>query len=229
MLKHLASQHPTQSQRQQQGATSSEPKRHGPLDVFVKHTTCPAGRAGQLTSAIVGMVALRPVSIVNGVGFKRLMNVAEPGYSVPSKTHITTLLRKKHAEGRSRLTTALSSAVGLALTTDMWTSRAMEGYLTATVHFVNKDWKMCSLVLETAGFLQHHTAENIGKRLVDLANGFDITDRTPLTLGRPSFARLTGCKPVCATPWMWTRSRSCCCAPENWLVTSATAAKLRKR
>ena len=185
LRKHLASQHAShweQHRASERTKTSTQwggEKKKGPLDLFVRKMTCAPGRAGQLTDAIVDMVALdlRPCSFVSGAGFQKLMNLAEPGYRVPSKTHITTLLGKKHVEGRTRLKKLLSSASAVALTTDMWTSRATEGYLTATVHFISDEWKMCSFVLETAGFVKHHTGENIGKRLVDIADSFEITSK----------------------------------------------------
>ena len=87
------------------------------------------------------MVALdlRPVSIVTGVGFRRLMYACEPGYRVPSSTQVLKLLKKKHSDGLSRLRTMLASVSGVGLTTDMWTSRALDGYITLTAHFINDD------------------------------------------------------------------------------------------
>ena len=53
--------------------------KRGPLDSFVKKMVCPAGWAGQLTDAIVGMLDLRPAAIVERVGYHRLMQVADTG------------------------------------------------------------------------------------------------------------------------------------------------------
>ena len=108
LLKHLTSQHPIAWRKHNNKETSSadvKPFKRGPLDGFVRKMTCPAGRAGQITDAIVDLVALdlRPASIVKGEGFCRLIRCLEPGYRVPSVTHITALLRKKHEEGRARL------------------------------------------------------------------------------------------------------------------------------
>jgi len=61
-----------------------------------------------------------------------------------------------------------AKSTGVALTTDMWTSRAMEGYITVTCHFVNEEWQGVSYVLATAGFVQSHTAVNIANRLVEI-------------------------------------------------------------
>ena len=157
LLKHLTSQHPTQRQatkeQKEEGDTKIGVKTTGTMDMFVKKMTCPSARAGQLTSALVDFVALdlRPVSTVCGVGFRRLLNVCEPGYRVPSATHVASLLQKKHSDGKKRLVDAMRSACGVSLTTDAWTSRAMGGYITTTAHFIDSAWVLRSFVLSTAG------------------------------------------------------------------------------
>ena len=48
----------------------------------------------------------------------------------------------------------------VALTTDLWTSRATESYMT-TCHFLTETWELRSLVLETFHFELSHTAEKL--------------------------------------------------------------------
>ena len=133
----------------------------GAMDKFLQRKTCMSWRSGALTNAIVNLIAsdLRPINFVNGAGFRQLMQVAEPGYTVPSKTHITTLLRKKYEDGVSRLNSILLRAQGLAFTMDLRTSKAIEHYMTVTAHHIDEEWKMVSLVLKTAAFPQHHTGK----------------------------------------------------------------------
>lgn len=181
LLKHMSTYHSLvwDKKKEAASASGSKSRQAGPLDCFVKRTTCPAGRAGMLTDAIVDMVALdlRPVGIVDGRGFRRLMSVAEPAYRVPSRTHISSLLKRKHQDGLSKLKTVLAPTVGVSLTTDMWTSRAMEGYITATAHFIDESWTQRSLVLATAGFVAHHTAENISKTLLEISEDMQLTGK----------------------------------------------------
>ena len=37
---------------------------------------------------------LRPISAVDGQGFTRLLNYLEPGYKVPSRSHVTRICHK---------------------------------------------------------------------------------------------------------------------------------------
>ena len=78
-------------------------KKHGTIDVYLKQMNVSSTRAGALTDAIVDFVALdlRPISVVNGVGFRRMLYKFEPGYRVPSRTLVASLLRnEKHVEGQ---------------------------------------------------------------------------------------------------------------------------------
>ena len=120
LLKHLSSQHEQARRRHKQSLEAEtgrgvniKPKIGSPLDGFVKRITCPSGCAGRLTDTIVDLVALdlRQMSFISGVGFCRLLQVAESGYRVPLVTHVPTLLKKKHVEGHARLRKLLETWV----------------------------------------------------------------------------------------------------------------------
>ena len=63
----------------------------------------------------------------------------------------------------------------VALTSDLWTSRTKESYLTITCHFVTSTWELKSLVLETFGFEKDHTAENIAASFQKTAEEWGIS------------------------------------------------------
>ena len=46
----------------------------------------------------------------------------------------------------------------IAITTDGWTSRAIESYITYTAHFINESFELCSYVLQTIELPGSHTA-----------------------------------------------------------------------
>ncbi len=82
MRNHLARLHPKEFSLP---ATPSQ----STLDSFVKRNNFPTHRAVEITRRIADMVArdLRPISIVEGDGFRNLLKFIEPGYRVPSHTH----------------------------------------------------------------------------------------------------------------------------------------------
>ena len=115
---------------------------------------------------------LRPVRIVECSGFKSLMNYLEPGYTIPSRKYFTKL---QHSSYKGQLQKQLhTEAESVALTTDIWTSRAVEAYITVTAHYLNSLWVMYSYVLETSAFSERHTGVEIAGKLKDIADRFEI-------------------------------------------------------
>ena len=84
MQSHLSSHHPDKYA----GESSKESQSQRKLDSFVHAKKYPAERAEEITRRIAEMVArdLRPISIVEGAGFKHLLRYLEPGYRIPSHT-----------------------------------------------------------------------------------------------------------------------------------------------
>jgi hypothetical protein len=62
----------------------------------------------------------------------------------------------------------------LAITTDGWTSRATESYITITAHLIDKEWCMNSFVLQTRPLHESHTGKNIGAVLVDASKEWQL-------------------------------------------------------
>jgi len=91
-------------------------------------------RAMELTDALLEFIArdLRPVSVVDGHGFLNLMEKGEPQYSVPCQRTVKTGLERKYIELKRQVRGLLSGQHCITLTTDMWTSRAGDGYFSWT-------------------------------------------------------------------------------------------------
>ena len=132
---------------------------------------CSAECAATTTRLIVEFVArdLCPLSIVCGDSFRHLLNTIEPGYQVPSHTHVTTVCRQILQTKKEELRETLKDQTYVALTTDIWASRATQAYLTITVHFITVEWKMASAVLQTRKMPEQHTGMHISERLKEAA------------------------------------------------------------
>ena len=117
---------------------------------------------------------IRPISVVEEDGFRQLMNYIEPGYRVPSHTHIATMCRRIFSVKREKLKDEIGTCAYIALTNDIWTSHATESYLTVTIHFIDNMWKICSRVLSTEEMPERHTGQNIAERLIKIADEWNI-------------------------------------------------------
>ena len=116
-------------------------------------------------------------------GFKRWLSYLEPGYTIPSRKHFTKLLRLKHASCSEKLVKQLQDELtSIALTTDIWTSRAVEAYITVTAHYLDPLWTMKSYVLETVVFPERHTGIEICGKLKEILDHFGITSKVSLVV-----------------------------------------------
>ena len=81
-------------------------------------------RASDISDMINIINDLRPINLVNGEGFKQILVYLETGYTIPSNTHFTHFIERKHVFVKEKV---LQHKVNtLAITADMWTSIATE-------------------------------------------------------------------------------------------------------
>ncbi|KAL7841202.1 hypothetical protein SRHO_G00248930 [Serrasalmus rhombeus] len=121
-------------------------------------------RATAITRDIGVFIAadMRPFSVVENQGFRRLLHTLEPKYTIPSRTHFTrTVIPNLYEESKSKIGQILKDAASIAIPTDGWTSRGTQSYITITAHTINSDWKMESVVLQTRPLFESHTGANI--------------------------------------------------------------------
>lgn len=65
---------------------------------------------------------------------------------MPSRTYFReTVIPSLHEEVKKEVSLGISKAVSVALTTDGWTSRATESYITTAAHYISQEWKLEAL------------------------------------------------------------------------------------
>ena len=142
-----------------------------------KMETLTPEQSARITVALVDWCALdlRPFSISQGRGFRKFMACVLPEYKIPSRPHLTTLMRKKHADGLKVIRGMLRDSNGASFTTNGWTSAAQQSYAAFTAYFLDKNWTMHSFVLETSEFPGSHTAEAIKTKCFDLSLSLSLS------------------------------------------------------
>nr|XP_017109319.2 zinc finger BED domain-containing protein 4-like [Drosophila bipectinata] len=116
---------------------------------------------------------VQPFSMVEDDGFRNLMQHMDPKYKIPSRTFFReVMLPKIYKDLRKDLECELEGVQYVAITTDGWTSRANEAYITVTCHFVNKKFQLITAVLSTASLLTptNHSALNIADTIRQVLN-----------------------------------------------------------
>ena len=127
-----------------------------------------SSKSHTITKAIAAYLAtdMRPYSTVENEGFKHLIKTLDPRYDLPSRTHIATkVMPSLYSSVKSRVLNDVKNASSIALTTDGWTSRATQSYITITSHYVDNDFLMKSATLQTRHLGVSHTGENLAEVL----------------------------------------------------------------
>jgi hypothetical protein len=75
------------------------------------------------------------------------------------------MLKGKKKEMAVKVKEQLAKCADIAITHDGWTSIAQESFQTITAHFINNEWEMKSVVLQTRKLTGSHTGEAIAESL----------------------------------------------------------------
>ncbi|XP_013880075.1 zinc finger BED domain-containing protein 1 [Austrofundulus limnaeus] len=129
-----------------------------------------------ITKAVAHHIAkdMVPLSTVEQHGFIQLLKVLDRRYELPSRNYFAReVLPQMYTEVRERLANQLPKLSHFALTTDMWSSRTCEPYLSVTIHFI-EDWELKSACLQTSYFPQDHTGEHIAEALQDVLTNWKL-------------------------------------------------------
>ncbi|KAH6928128.1 hypothetical protein HPB50_012119 [Hyalomma asiaticum] len=132
----------------------------------LKHT---APKAQQMTKAIAGFIVrgMHSYSVVEEPGFVAVMNAAMPEYVVPSRTTFSqAIIPELYASKKQNLMNSLQAVIdggveAISITTDSWTSRANESYLSVTCHIMDSSFQLHVHALACTEMADAHTAENL--------------------------------------------------------------------
>ncbi|KAK1904230.1 Zinc finger BED domain containing protein 1 [Dissostichus eleginoides] len=101
-----------------------------------------------------------------------MIKVLDPRYVLPSRKFFSEVaLPQLYNSTRQRVAKELEEVSFYSATTDLWSSRTMQPYMSLTVHFINNDWTLRSVCLQTAYFPEDHTENGVKDPRIDRAIG----------------------------------------------------------
>ena len=103
----------------------------------------------EVTSALIQFIGgdLLPFSTVESLYFKNFVEKLDSKFQIPSRKHLSSKLIDEKAQViRTMLFESLKSADYICLTVDLWSNRAMKGFLGITAHFL-LNWEMKSAMI----------------------------------------------------------------------------------
>ncbi|XP_069108978.1 E3 SUMO-protein ligase ZBED1-like, partial [Argopecten irradians] len=128
----------------------------------------PQSKTHRITVGIAKYIVddMRPFNTVDSQTFRDMINECEPRYRFPCRgTFTENVILRMFDSVSSRIKGELLDSETTAWTTDSWTSRATQSYVTITAHFINFDMELCSRVLQTRQLPESHTGKHVGNVL----------------------------------------------------------------
>ena len=126
-------------------------------------------QAPQVEKMIVRWLILtfQPVSVVEHQAFKDMLHSINANIRVPSRRDVTRDILALEGIAREGVIAELGGQM-VALTSDAWTSAAVEAFFSLTVHHLTSDFVPVSLPVECSPFPGSHTAERIFEKTEQL-------------------------------------------------------------
>ena len=86
---------------------------------------------------------------------------------IPSSDTIKRKLIDLYEINHNKIKAILQETPGkISFTTDIWTSPSTKSFIALTAHFIDKQWKLRSLIIDFTQIYGSHTGDNIKKAFV---------------------------------------------------------------
>jgi hypothetical protein len=122
-------------------------------------------KALPIHKCIAKMIALDDClfSIVEKLGFRRLLRLLEPRYNPPSRRYFSDkVVPDMYSKIKQRIQVMIEDQPFLSFTSDMWTSiTSNSSFLSLTVHWVRHDFCREHAILNVRHFENDHTGVDI--------------------------------------------------------------------
>ncbi|XP_077970653.1 zinc finger BED domain-containing protein 4-like [Styela clava] len=117
----------------------------------------------------------QPFSIVEDVGFKRLMGHTKPRYNIPSRKYFSeTVIPSIYKSVREKVQMIVQHSENISFTSDIWTSINNTPFLSITAHTIDEHFQDNVIVLRTIHFPDSHTSANITNIIYQVLHEFHI-------------------------------------------------------
>jgi len=144
-------------------------------------------RRAEMDIAIYFVTGNLSFNHVESKAFRRFMQARDPKVTVKSRSSLvkTTLplLERNLREAKDRLLEEhLPKISGAAFTSDIWSSKGQNSFLSLTMHFVDSNWKLHNLVMAVSHLEDpSHTAEVICAKMESQVEDIPIPESATVT------------------------------------------------
>ncbi|KAL2934009.1 putative AC transposase [Bienertia sinuspersici] len=119
-----------------------------------------------------------PLQFVEYEGIRAVFSYLCPEVKHVSRRTIKNDIMKIHAKEKTKLDELLKRAPGrIAITSDCWSSITIDGYISLTAHFIEKNWRLGKRVLAFSFIPPPHTGAALAKKMTCLLKQWGIEKR----------------------------------------------------
>lgn len=121
----------------------------------------------------------QPFTIIEDEGFKEFVHRLNPSYSLPSRKLVSnTMLLNMFDKSVSKIKSYVKEqGKVVCITTDNWTSRNTESFIAVTIHFINDDFKLISVLLDCTVMFGSHTGQQLSTEILRILEEWDLKDK----------------------------------------------------
>ena len=104
-----------------------------------------------------------------------MLNKFDATYHLTSQKYFSQkALPNLYTSVKNKVKQELSDVKYFSATTDLWSSTGMIPYMSYTVHYISKEWKLSNRCLQTQFLPEDHNAENLGEAMTITLESWDL-------------------------------------------------------
>ncbi|XP_051501698.1 E3 SUMO-protein ligase ZBED1-like [Myxocyprinus asiaticus] len=142
-------------------------------------------RYKEITDSITHCLAryMMPIYTVSKVGFQKMIHTLDKRYQLPSRNYFSQVaVPELYSKCRGEVQLEMATVTFFSTTTDLWSSRTTETYISLTVHFLDEEFELKSRCLQTSYFPDDHKGENIALGLREALASWDLCEERQVAI-----------------------------------------------
>src|SRR6266511_391308 len=124
---------------------------------------------------------LQSFSVVECKEWREMINGFDSRYSFHNRHTIKNLILSQYEKKKEEIKHIINQIHGkVSLTSDMWTANNNSAFLSLTIHYADKNWKLKSFLLDIIPFSLsiRHTGINITQAIMEALEEYDLGTKT---------------------------------------------------
>ena len=118
----------------------------------------------------------QPFTVVDQDDFVEFILALRPEYPLPARNTVRAKILERWAGEKKKVRMKLAQELfgtRCGVTTDMWTSAAKRGYMVITLHYIDEEWVMKSVIIAFKRVLYPHSGDRLGVHFIEAVKEMD--------------------------------------------------------